>query len=69
MPIENTKALARALDSFLSNRDNLNDYTEAIDTLFVSYIVTDDYISLSKEKRIEVVTCVNELKMLIKNLL
>lgn len=55
------------IQDLLENRD-ATEYSEFLDTMFLSYVRTEDYVSLSREKRNNKCDIVLELKQLLKSL-
>lgn len=56
------------IKDFCLNRENLSDYTQAIDEMFTSYTTTDNWCEQSVSKRVNIVNMVQELKELIINI-
>lgn len=55
------------MENFLLARENLEDYTETINTLIYSFVRQEEYISLSEKERNKIIDCCVELKCLIDN--
>lgn len=53
----------------LSENRDLTDYIPVIDTLFMSYVRTDDYAASSDKERNTIVDCCQELKDYINDLI
>lgn len=53
------------IKDFCLNRENLNEYSQALDDMFTNYVTTEQWCELTKDRRVNMVNMVNELKTLI----
>lgn len=57
------------ISNFLLNREDHREYNHVMDTLFYSFVKSDEFVELSKQSRIDIVNQVSEIKGLIGNII